>query len=58
MKLSATRAEAVYAAIHNAITDLRISLKLPGLQDVELAQVEHAIWRDVQAALKSSKSQP
>lgn len=46
--------EALYRAIHDSIVDLRIKLKLPGPQDVDLAQLEHKIWQKQRAILYPS----
>ena len=51
MKLSQKRRDALYAAIHSAIVDVRIELKLSPQDDVTLAQVEHEIWRKQKMAL-------
>jgi len=45
MKLSQKKRDALYAAVHSAIVDVRIALKLSPKDDVMLAQVEHKIWR-------------
>ena len=45
MKLSQKKRDALYEAIHTAIVDVRIVLKLSPKDDVTLAQVEHEIWR-------------
>jgi len=52
MKLSQKRRDAVYAAIHRTLTDLRIELKLPPAQDVKLAQGEIRMWDAVKEALE------
>lgn len=44
MKMSVKRRDAVYRAIHDAITDVRIELRLDGKSDYVLAQVERKIW--------------
>ena len=43
MKISEKRREKLYRAIHDAIVDVRIELKLSPKDDVKLAQVEHEI---------------
>ena len=51
MKLSQKKRDALYEAIHTAIVDVRIVLKLSPKDDVTLAQVEHEIWRKQKMAL-------
>ncbi len=51
MKMSSKRRDKVYKAIHEAVTDIRIELKLPANDDHKLAQVEHKIWRKQKVAL-------
>lgn len=52
MKLSQKRRNAVYAAIHRTLTDLRIDLKLALSQDVRVAQSEIALMKAVEQALE------
>ena len=52
MKLSQKRRDAVYAAIHRTLTDLRVDLKLPLSQDVRVAQSEIALMKAVEQALE------
>lgn len=52
MKMSEKRRSAMYRAIHNAVVDVRIALKLPAKEDCVLAQVEHEIWREQKKVLK------
>jgi len=49
--MSEKRRSALYGAIHDAITDVRIELKLDGPQDFILAQVERKIWAGQKKAL-------
>ena len=51
MKMSEKRREKLYRAIHYAIRDVRIELKLPAKDDHKLAQIEHQIWREQKKAL-------
>jgi hypothetical protein len=44
MKMSEKRRSALYDAIHAAIVDVRVELKLPGKDDYTLAQVINKIW--------------
>lgn len=45
MKMSEKRRSDLYAAIHEAIVDVRVKLKLPAKDDHVLAQVINEIWR-------------
>ena len=56
MKISKERLAKLYQAIHSAIIDVRVELRLPGGADVVLAQVEHKIWHRVCRALKIPKT--
>ena len=56
MRISAKRRQEMYRAIHDAIVDVRIELKLSPKDDVKLAQVEHEIWRRQKEALGFSNS--
>jgi hypothetical protein len=58
MRLSQTTRDAAYAAIHHAVTDMRIGLKLPAHQDAELAQLEHHIWRRLSNVLRLAADGP
>jgi hypothetical protein len=51
MKMSEKRRSAMYRAIHNAIVDVRIAMKLPAKDDVVLAQVENEIWQEQKKVL-------
>ncbi len=51
MKLSQKKKDAAYAAIHEAIVGVRLALRLPDVQDAQLAQVEHALWLKLKKAL-------
>lgn len=54
MRLSEKKRTAVYGAIHESVTDLRIALSKDGLSakhDHQIAQVELTIWRKLKAAL-------
>jgi len=52
MKLSQKRRNAVYAAIHRTLVDMRIELKLPPAEDVKLAKGEIKLWDAVKEALE------
>lgn len=45
MRMSEKRKTKLYAAIHDALMDVRIKLKLPSKDDHAVAQVIHEIWR-------------
>lgn len=54
MKLSETRKDATYMAIHLAVTDCRIALAKDGLSathDAQIAQLERTIWHRLCDAL-------
>jgi len=51
MRISDKRRQEMYRAIHDAIVDVRIELKLSPKDDVKLAQVEHKIWKKQKEAL-------
>ena len=50
------RREKLYRAIHDAIVDIRIELKLSGKDDWKLAQIEHQIWREQKKVLGLEKT--
>jgi len=52
MRISEKTRQDLYDAIHNRILDLRINLKLPAIQDFEVAQVINKIWAAQKKALK------
>lgn len=52
MKLSQKRRTALYTAIHAAVVDARIALKLSAREDARLAQVELEIWRGITKVLE------
>ena len=51
MKISNKKRSELYRAIHEAIVDICIKLKLPADQDIILAQVEHKIWSEQKKVL-------
>jgi hypothetical protein len=51
MKISEKKRNELYGAIHEAIVDVRIALKLPANGDYTLAQVENKIWQDQKRVL-------
>lgn len=51
MRMSKKRRAKLYAAIHDAILDVRMKLKLPAKDDHLVAQVIHEIWRGQKDAL-------
>ena len=51
MRMSTKRRNAMSAAIHDTIRDIRIELKLEGKRDFILAQVGNKIWRKQKMAL-------
>lgn len=52
MRMSATKRQELYKAIHDGIVDARLKLRLPAKDDITLAQVEHAIWAKQKLVLK------
>lgn len=58
MKISEKRENALYAAIYDPITDLRVEIGLrpleltPSMIDSKLHALESIIWRKVEEALK------
>jgi hypothetical protein len=55
VKLSQEKQFELYEIIHKEMTQIRIVLALPGKDDLELARVEHVIWRKLKEALNCQK---
>ena len=55
MRMNEKRREKLYRAIHDAIVDIRIELKLSGKDDWKLSQIENQIWREQKKVLGLDK---